>query len=71
MTKSLKDIRLSKNLFQRDIVERCNISIAFYSLMESGYRNPSMKTAKKIALCLGITLDEFYEALQFSKGGDI
>ena len=71
MTKTLKEIRLSKNLLQKDIVEKCNISVAFCSLMESGKRNPSMKTAQRIAQFLGITLDEFYQALQLSKGGDI
>ena len=63
MRKSLKKIRISKGLLQKDIAEAIKISPAFYSLIESGERLPSMKTAKRIALCMGITLDEFYEAL--------
>ena len=63
MRKSLKDIRVEKRLMQKDIANSIKISTAFYSLIESGERMPSMKTAKRIASCLGLTLDEFYEAL--------
>ena len=63
MRKSLKDIRTEKGLMQKEITKSIKISTAFYSLIESGERMPSLKTAKKIAACLGLTLDEFYEAL--------
>ena len=69
MRRTLKEIRLNKNLLQKDIVKKCNISSTFYSLVEAGQRNPSMKTAKKIAGVLDITLDEFYEALEYRKEG--
>lgn len=69
MRRTLKEIRLNKNLLQKDIVKKCNISSTFYSLMEAGQRNPSMKTAKKIVGVLDITLDEFYEALEYRKEG--
>ena len=67
MKKSLKEIRINKDLLQKDIAKAIGISPAFYSLIESGDRMPSMKTAKNIASCLSLTMDGFYEALQIFK----
>ncbi|MDR7870713.1 MAG: helix-turn-helix transcriptional regulator [Tissierellaceae bacterium] len=69
--KNLKEIRISKNILQKDAAEKSGISGPFYSLIEMGLRNPSIDTAKSMATSLGITLDEFYESLQLSKEGKI
>lgn len=69
--KNLKEIRINKNLIQKDLAEMCNISGSYYSLIEKGLRNPSIDTAKSIADSLGITLDVFYYALQHTKNPNI
>lgn len=65
--KNLRDIRLSRYLLQRDVAENCNISPGFYSLLENGLRDPSINTAVKVASSLGVSLDEFYDALRITK----
>lgn len=57
--KNLKDIRLAKGFYQRDIADKIGISIPFYSMVESGFRVPSLICARRIAYILGISLDEF------------
>lgn len=68
--KSLRTIRLSKNLLQVDLAHRAGISPSYYSLIESGHRNPSLKTASRLCRCLGISLDVFYTALQTIQKND-
>ena len=60
---SLKDIRISKELTQKDIAKISGVSSPYYCLLEKGERVPSMKTAMRIASTLNLTLDEFYKAL--------
>lgn len=62
--KSLRDLRLSKGLFQRNIADKTGISIPFYSMVESGLRIPSLKCSRKISSMLGISLDEFYRIIE-------
>lgn len=69
--KNLRDIRISRSLMQKDLAEESNISSSYYCLIEKGLRNPSIDTAKSIARSLGITLDEFYYALQYTKNPHI
>ena len=68
--KSLRTIRLSKNLLQIDLAHRAGISPSYYSLIEAGHRNPSLKTASRLSKGLGISLDKFYTALQISKNNN-
>ena len=56
---NLKDLRLSKGFYQRDIADKVGISIPFYSMVESGIRVPSLMCSRKMAYILGISLDEF------------
>lgn len=65
--KKFKRYQASRYLLQRDVAENCNISPGFYSLLENGLRDPSINTAVKVASSLGVTLDEFYDALQITK----
>lgn len=62
--KNLKDIRLAKGFYQREIADKAGVSIPFYSMVESGFRIPSLICAKKIAYILGISLDEFYTLIE-------
>lgn len=60
---NIKDLRMKKRLLQKDVSNLSNISPGFYCLLENGLRRPSLKTARNISNALGITLDEFYQAL--------
>lgn len=65
-TKDLKEIRRKRGLLQVEIATKCNISPGFYCLVEKGKRRPSLKNAKSMSYVLGITLDEFYQALKWT-----
>ncbi len=46
---------------QQNVSDACGISQNFYSCIESGERNPSVDTAKKIAVVLGFDWTRFFE----------
>lgn len=59
--KNLKEHRMiKKGLLQKDVAKKVNISNSFYSMIEGGSRICSFPIAKKIALALDLSLDEFY-----------
>lgn len=66
MEMNLKDIRISKNMMQKDIAKISGVSSPYYCLLEKGERVPSMKTAMRIASALNLTLDEFYKVLMIT-----
>jgi transcriptional regulator with XRE-family HTH domain len=49
MREWLSTIRKNENVSQKEIADRCNISGAYYCMIENGTRIPSVKTAKLIA----------------------
>jgi transcriptional regulator with XRE-family HTH domain len=57
----LKELRLKKNLDQKDVAEIVGITPQFYSYIEAGERRPSPEKAKKIAEILGFDWTLFYE----------
>lgn len=59
----LAEIREKRGLKQIDIARTAGVSRVFYTQVENGDRIPSLKRAKPMADALGITLDEFYDAL--------
>lgn len=59
----LAEIRKKRGLKQIDIARAAGVSRVFYTQVENGDRIPSLKRAKPMADALGITLDEFYDAL--------
>ena len=61
--RTLYEIRREKGLLQKDIAEASFVSPTFYSFVERGERIPSMRAASRMAQILGITLDEFFEAI--------
>lgn len=46
---------------QTEIANLCGISQSFYSLLESGTREPSVTTAKRIASVLSFDWTSFFE----------
>lgn len=58
---NLEQLRKEKNFTQSKVASMSNISTCFYSQIESGARKPSVETAKKIAIALGIDWTYFFE----------
>ncbi len=52
-------VRMQKHISQRELAEKANLSQAFISQLESGEKNPTMKTLGKIAEGLSIQLKDF------------
>lgn len=57
----LVDIRKTKNKTQEEVSINCGIARAYYSMIETGERTPSVDTAKKIARELGFDWAKFFE----------
>jgi putative transcriptional regulator len=59
MRKWLVEYRGNKT--QEDVATNCGIHRGYYSLIESGERNPSVSVAKRIASYLGFDWTIFFE----------
>lgn len=60
MKNKLKEIRKSLNMTGVELAKKVGVSHSLIYMIEGGYRNPSMKLAKKIAKTLGKSLDEIF-----------
>lgn len=49
------------NVTQQEVAEAAGIQRSFYTQIETGERNPSVKTAKQIALVLNFDWTIFFE----------
>lgn len=58
---NIRRIRLSQRVKQRDVAERCNISINYLSQIESSRKVPSEKALQCISKELNVSLDTLYE----------
>lgn len=54
---NLKKIRLEKKMSQGDICRALGVDRAYISNLESGKRNPTLSTIKRIADALGVSVD--------------
>lgn len=57
----LESIRTKSKLTQKSIADKVNISRQYYGMIESGERDPSVTTAKKIATLLNFNWTNFFE----------
>lgn len=57
----LKQIRLSKNLTQKQVADRAGIARTTYASIEQGERNAGVPTAKAIAKVLGFHWTLFFD----------
>lgn len=55
---NLKNIRTKKKMSQSDIARALEVHRAYISGIESGKRNPTLSTIKKLADALGVSADE-------------
>ena len=58
---TLKEIRLDKNLTMKQAGQLVGISESMYSLIESGKRKPSVRTAKRIGKQFKINWIDFFK----------
>jgi len=61
MRKWLIELRKERGLSQYKLADLLGISRSYYSLIETGIRDPGGRTAKKIADFLGFDMGLFYE----------
>lgn len=54
-------VQLRGNETQTAVAQRARLSQNFYSNVENGVRNPSVRTAKRIAEALGFSWTKFFE----------
>lgn len=59
--KWLSELRKTQGLSQFQVAERAGIARPMYSFLESGDKNPSVTTAKKVAEVLGFNWIIFFE----------
>lgn len=57
---TLRRLRLSRNLTQEDLADRCELSKGFISQVENNLTSPSIATLKDLIECLGTTLKQFF-----------
>ena len=50
----LRALRLQKGLSQEEVAHRARIHVTYFSGVERGKRNPSLKTLYQIASALGV-----------------
>lgn len=60
----LKTVRLAASSTQKQVAGKAQITQAAYANIENGRRNPSVRTAKKIAAVLGFDWQRFYENIE-------
>lgn len=60
----LIDRRKELKLRQVDIADQLDITRSFYTQIESGIRQPSVKVAKKLGKLLEIDWTKFYEDIE-------
>ena len=57
----LKKLRLEQSLNHEGVANAANIHRAYYTMIESGHRTPSVEVAKRIAAVLGFPWTRFFE----------
>jgi putative transcriptional regulator len=57
----LKELRIQKGLTQNSVAEKCEIERAYYTMIETGSRRPSVDVAKSIGEAIGFDWTIFFE----------
>ncbi|MDN5302397.1 MAG: putative transcriptional regulator [Thermoanaerobacteraceae bacterium] len=60
MRKKLIELRKGNNLSQEQMANFLGISRAFYGMIETGKRNPTLNLAKKIAEIFKVDIEEVF-----------
>lgn len=57
----LKSLRNQRGLTQQNVADKAEIERAYYTMIESGDRNPSVPVAKSIANAIGFDWTIFFD----------
>jgi transcriptional regulator with XRE-family HTH domain len=57
----IKELREAQKMSQYTVAQNANITQAYFCLIESGEKHPSVRVAKAIANVLGFDWQRFYE----------
>jgi len=58
--KNIKQVRVTKNLSQKEIISVAKLGAAQFSRIESGKTDPTVNTLEKIAKALGVKLGQLF-----------
>lgn len=61
---TIKELRVSKNLTQEELAEKCDTSAVYISEIERGIKNPTATTLLTISTSLGLKLSELVLAIE-------
>ena len=61
--KRITFLRNIRKISQEELAFRCELNTKYYSDIERGRRNPTLKVLEKIALGLGISLEELFKSI--------
>lgn len=65
--KYIREKRLDVGLMQKELAQKCGLTIQAINFIENGRNNPSISTLRKIAEVLGIN---YFELRQVMKEGE-
>jgi transcriptional regulator with XRE-family HTH domain len=66
---SLRRLRVSRRISLRALAEQTDFSSSFLSQVENGQASPSISSMERIAKALGVTLGQFFDHAEASRGG--
>ena len=55
----LKEARMEKKLYQRDVAQKIGVTQAYYAYIENGDRNVDLQVALELCKFLGLDLNDF------------
>ena len=58
--RTLKELRESRQLKQKDISKIIGVSTSYYGMIEQGARTPTLDVAKKVAEFFGTTIEQLF-----------
>ena len=57
----IKNLRLTKNLTQEELADRCELTKGYISQLENDLTSPSIETLKDLLNALGTNFAEFFQ----------
>lgn len=63
----IKELREKAEMSQKDLAYTADLDRSYIASIENGQRNVSIVNIEKIALALGVSLQELFNDAQFSK----
>lgn len=63
-----KSVRLEKRLRVEEVEDQVDITGSYYTIIEAGSRNPSVKVAKRLGVLFGVEWSSFFEGEKVAVG---